>query len=297
MEKSIEDLADRFPLSKVKQRKIPMPKLGYLVKEYDCTHINAKYSRFLEDKNEISDYMSIVGCLIWIQGIRMDIIFAVLYLSWHTRAPRSHHMEMALYCVGYLYFSKTLPLVLGGTEQLQLHGYTDASLGTGPKSKSILGTIAKLNENAAGGAIISKASAGQCVSLSSFEAELDGTARLMKIIARINNILEEMHIKHIYTSQLYSDNEAMINFVRGEGVAKGVRHMELRMWYVREQYQKGNIILNYMPGEIIPTDKLTKLGTTEEHKIFRDNILGLNLLVDNIDQNDENVMSINDEEY
>ena len=51
-----------------------------------------------------------------------------------------------------------------------------------------------------------------------------------------------------------------------------------------------------MPGEIIPTDKLTKLGTTEEHKIFRDNILGLNLL-DNIDQNDENVMSINDEEY
>eukprot|EP01038_Epipyxis_sp_PR26KG_P014340 gene14340-19232_t len=87
----------------------------------------------------------------------------------------------------------------------------------------------------------------------------------------------------------------MINFViRGEGVAKGgVRHMELRMWYVRgEQYQKkGNIIiLNYMPGEIIPTDKLTKLGTTEEHKIFRDNMLGLNLL-DNIDQNDENVIN------
>jgi hypothetical protein len=33
-----------------------------------------------------------------------------------------------------------------------------------------------------------------------------------------------------------------------------------------------------MPGEIIPTDKLTKLGTYEEHKIFRDNILGLRLL-------------------
>ena len=65
-------------------------------------------------------------------------------------------------------------------------GYTDASLGTGPKSKSVLGSIVKLNEDA--GAIVSKASAGQCVSLSSFEAELDGTARLMKIIARIVRI-------------------------------------------------------------------------------------------------------------
>ena len=50
------------------------------------------------------------------------------------------------------------------------------------------------------------------------------------------------------------------------------------MWYVREQYQKGQIILDYMPGEIIPTDKLTKLGTVTEHEIFRDNILGLKLL-------------------
>ena len=87
-----------------------------------------------------------------------------------------------------------------------------------------------------------------------------------------------MSIIHEYPSQLYSDNQAMINFVKGEGVAKGVRHMELRMWYVREQYQKGQIILDYMPGEIIPTDKLTKLGTVMEHEIFRDNILGLKLL-------------------
>jgi hypothetical protein len=206
----------------------------------------------------------------------MDIIFAVLYLSWHTRAPRVHHMNMAYYCVSYLYNTKELPLVLGGSPILKLTGYTDASLGTGPKSKSILGSIVKMNEDA--GAIASKATAGQCVSLSSFEAELDGTARLMKIIARINNILQEMSIIHEYPSQLYSDNQAMINFVKGEGVAKGVRHMELRMWYVREQYQKGQIILDYMPGEIIPTDKLTKLGTVTEHEIFRDNILGLKLL-------------------
>ena len=76
----------------------------------------------------------------------------------------------------------------------------------------------------------------------------------------------------------YSDNEAMLKFVRGQGVAKGVRHMEMRMWYIRDEYAKGNTTLDWMQGGSIPTDKLTKLGTAEEHQVFCRNILGHNLL-------------------
>lgn len=67
----------------------------------------------------------------------------------------------------------------------------------------------------------------------------------------------------------------MINFVKGEGVAKGVRHMELRMWYTREEYSKGIINLDYMAGDKIPTDKLTKLGTIAEQKCFSFDIISL----------------------
>jgi hypothetical protein len=49
------------------------------------------------------------------------------------------------------------------------------------------------------------------------------------------------------------------------------------MWYVREEYKKGSITLDYMAGEVIPADKLTKLGNLEEHRRFRKNILGLDL--------------------
>ena len=42
--------------------------------------------------------------------------------------------------------------------------------------------------------------------------------------------------KDIPTS--FNDNEAMIDFVKGDSVAKGVRHMEMRMWYTREKYEK-----------------------------------------------------------
>lgn len=52
----------------------------------------------------------------------------------------------------------------------------------------------------------------------------------------------------------------------------------MRMWYVRDEYAKGNTALDWMQGGSIPTDKLTKLGTAEEHHVFCRNILGHNLL-------------------
>jgi hypothetical protein len=30
----------------------------------------------------------------------------------------------------------------------------------------------------------------------------------------------------------------MIDFVKGDSVAKGVRHMEMRMWFTREKHEK-----------------------------------------------------------
>jgi hypothetical protein len=54
--------------------------------------------------------------------------------------------------------------------------------------------------------------------------------------------------------------------------------MELRMWYTREEYEKGDIELEYMKGTELPADKLTKLGCITEHRKFASNIQGLNLL-------------------
>jgi hypothetical protein len=70
----------------------------------------------------------------------------------------------------------------------------------------------------------------------------------------------------------------MINFVKGDGVSKGARHMELRLWYTREQYQMGNVDLEYTPGATLVADKLTKLGNKADHRAFTRVIMGLNLL-------------------
>ena len=54
--------------------------------------------------------------------------------------------------------------------------------------------------------------------------------------------------------------------------------MEMRMWYTREEFSRGQFEYEHMPGVIIPTDKMTKLGNVTEHRVFTRNILGHNLV-------------------
>jgi hypothetical protein len=176
----------------------------------------------------------------------------------------------------YLESNKYLPLVLGGDPTIGIYGYTDASVGTGPKGRSVVANAMKLNPLA--GAISPTSHATSLVHLSSFESELDGAVELSKKAQRIKNILEELRIKFQPMMNLYSDNEAMVEFIKGKGVAKGVRHMELRMWYIREQFRKGGMLFTHMSGKTIPVDHLTKLATAEDHRIFCHEILGLGLL-------------------
>ena len=76
----IVELSIKYPHTSRKVRNIPMPVNGYLVRDYELEGLSETKKRLL-NKEEITTYMAIVGSLIWIQGIRLDIIFAVLYLS------------------------------------------------------------------------------------------------------------------------------------------------------------------------------------------------------------------------
>jgi hypothetical protein len=51
---------------------------------------------------------------------------------------------------------------------------------------------------------------------------------------RIFNHIEEIGLDKNNQALLFNDKKAMINFVHGEGTAKGVHHMERRKWYTRK---------------------------------------------------------------
>jgi hypothetical protein len=275
MTQKIEEMYKKFEINFNRKVDIPMPTSGYIIKDEQVESMPVNKSVMLNHKG-IKLYMGMVGSLIWVNGIRLDIMFVVMYLSWSTKAPRQHHLDMAVYCIAYLYQSKDLPLVLGGDSKFEINAYSDASVGTAPRGRSVIGHLAKLNPRA--GAIYAKSTATQSVHTSSFESELDGVSLCFKTVSRVKNIMTELCQELEQFSRSFSDNEAMIKFVHGDGVAKGVRHMELRMWFVREKYKYGDIILEFLEGVNMPADKLTKLGNRASHAVFRSEILGLGLL-------------------
>ena len=245
------------------------------MRDWEFDELSEEDKQFLTIKG-IQNYMSIVGALIWIQGVRLDILFSVMYLSWYTKQPRMHHWKMSQYVLGYLDKHYDMPLVLGGDENFRLTLFVDSSLGTGKNSRTVTGIAAKANSSA--GAIFGKSYAQTTVKDNTFHAELVGTTDAMKVAARLENTFNDMRITTTDKPIIYNDNEATIAFVKGDHVAKGCRHMELREWLTREQYQMGKVDISHMAGNILVADHLTKLGTVTEHRPFATDIQGLTLL-------------------
>jgi hypothetical protein len=272
----IEDLAKFCHIDDTtRKREMPMPPAGYIIAEEDYQKLSANEQPFLP-KDQIKNYMAIVGRLVWISGIRFDITFAVLYLSWHTKTPRQHHLTMAKYVAAYLYYTKDVPLVLGGSEQVHLTAYSDSSLATAPKRRSVSGQITKLHPNA--GAVYAKPKTSQSTRTSSFESELDALSEALKTLMYLETVLKTLGIDQSYPSTIYADNKAMIDFVNGDGSLRNSRHMELRLWLVREQLARGGKQIQFMSGLQIPANFLTKLATKTEHVQFLNDIQGLQLL-------------------
>jgi hypothetical protein len=143
----------------------------------------------------------------------------------HSRILNHHHK-------GYATTSAR-----GGEDDIEPIVDSDATHGMGPNGRSISGELIRSNEKA--GAISVKSKAQTNLKLSSFESQLDNTTTNTKTANRVYNTLTELTIGS-KQPRVRQDNEAMINFVKGNASARGASvHKELRMFYTCEEYYKG----------------------------------------------------------
>ncbi len=99
----------------------------------------------------------------------------------------------------------------------------------------------------------------------------------MQLAKSVQNILDQLRIPHSIPI-LHGDNKASIDFIQQKGQPKGVRHMQLRMWMLRENYDSSQISFLHVPGATLVADYLTKLAFANEHNTFAISILGLALM-------------------
>jgi hypothetical protein len=299
MKKKIQEVGDRFLKSNPTRMKLPISLPDYLVREEQFEELpdDLKYKARLLEAHEINDYLAIVGCLLWVYGIRFDISLSTVYLTWFTHIPRVHHREIGLRVMRYLMSTIDEPLVLGGHGSLEVITQTDAALGTATKYRSVISQYTVLGEGA--GAVCAKTSATDHVALSSFEAELygteqaldesnkvleklpdwelDGVSESFKTSARIGNILAELEHPGV-PRMIYGDNEKAIEFVKREVETKNLRHANLRLWYMREEMHRKKVQYIWMSGPLLDVNAMTKPVSVDELCRLRWSVLGHSLL-------------------
>lgn len=248
---------------------VPLQASAYIVHDEDIANLNHDQQQLLS-KNDKLTYMKIVGGLVWISGLRHDILFAVMYLSWFTQAPCQHHLRIARKVVAYLEQTRDSPLILGGTTPIEVVAYSDASLGTATRCRSTCASVIKLGLTS--GAVVAKTKTTISTVTSAYEAELEAAASTIKHISRVVNILTELGIQLHKPPIIHVDNMACVQFLQGGNKAKASRHINLKLWFIRDTILKGTISVEHEDGENQPADALTKVV---DHAKFNHHMLNI----------------------
>lgn len=279
MTKTIQRMAEEFvKATKGLNVDVPIPKSKFIADRGEFDDLVLQEVKDAEKANleGCSLYLKMVGAILWVSGFRWDILLSIIYLTWFSNEPRLHHIKLAERVIRYLEQTVDLPLVLGGTDKPQLCTSCDASLGTGPKSRSIIAIGTRLSEKS--GFVSTKVKATDYMALSSFEGEINGYFEGFKMSAREMNIAAELEYQIDPIRVITGDNEKAIQFIKGEAEGKGIRHAMRRFSYMREEYQKGNINFNWQPGDGLVVDGMTKPLDVEGFLKFRFDALGHGLL-------------------
>lgn len=128
--------------------------------------------------------------------------------------------------------------------------YTDVDYaGVEVTSRSTSGVLVYVN----GGLVLWKSKLQKVVTLSSCEAELMAVSEGCKEIAYVKKVMEVMGNLPVYT--LLVDNQSTIQVLKNPGHNGSVKHMDVRIKYVRETME--NVEVKYCKSEEQNADVMT----------------------------------------
>ena len=149
--------------------------------------------------------------------------------------------------------------------------YVDASFAVHPDFKSHTGAIMTMGN----GAIQSISRKQKLNTRSSTEAELIGVDDAATMILWTKLFMEEQGYQ-VKKNVLYQDNQSAILLEKNgrRSAGKRSRALNTRYFFITDQVEKGNVVIDYCPTEEMIGDFMTKPLQGERFKKFRSLILG-----------------------
>ena len=87
-------------------------------------------------------------------------------------------------------------------------------------------------------------------------------------------MLAEMFAEQIRPTILFEDNQACIAMVENPIVSERSKHIAIKYFYVREQFENGTITMIYCPTADMAADIMTKAVAVTHFRHLRDDVIG-----------------------
>lgn len=229
----------------------------------------------LKPYEDIREYQSIVGSLIYIStSTRPDISYAVSYLSKKLHKPSKQHYQLAKRVLRYLKGTIKLCLIFKVEEKVNLEVYCDASYAEDRETrKSHTGVCVKY----CGAAITWKSKRQPVIALSSTEAEYIALTSGIKEAKWLSILERELNIPKKPIT-IYEDNQSTMKLAENRITSERSKHIEVKYHYIRNEIEKKNFRLEYIPTEFQTADVLTKSLGAIAHQRHR-KALGLAIVL------------------
>jgi hypothetical protein len=106
----------------------------------------------------------------------------------------------------------------------------------------------------------------ETVALSSSEAELNSYAMCCQEAIFQNMLLKELLNEEPKTAIIFEDNMGCIFLVKNQRVSSRTKHVDIKTHFVRDHYERGNVLPSFVRSESMMCDGMTK---NQAEQLFR----------------------------
>jgi hypothetical protein len=205
-------------------------------------------------------YRSMVGALLYLSiNTRIDIAYTVCMLARYVSQPTIIQLEAARHVFKYLIGTQDYSLVFHNNNELMNESIIEAFVDSDHASDkddriSVTGYVVKLYGNTC----IWASKKQSDIAHSSTEAEYYAYTHVIQEITWCRNWLLEVLGINNTNVPIYSDSNSAKLLAKNETYHQRTKHIDIRYHYIRQEINKSNVILYYVPTYEEQADILTK---------------------------------------
>ena len=239
--KYIEDLLKKYNMTDCRDAKSPLDRSIY--QPDDSPSVDE------------TDYRALIGSLSFlVSTVRIDLAFAISWLSRFLDKPTERKMELAKRVLRYLKWTKNYGIRYSRNEDPSYQFFSDSDFSSCPLTRrSVTGMVVF----SAGGCILWKSSLQKSTTLSSCESELIALSALAQTAQFIKRLLCSLGIEIVPC--LKCDNLATVSLATSESqLHSRLKHVSTKEFYVRELVEAEELTVSHVPSSMNFSDICTK---------------------------------------